>query len=64
MSFLQNFCKHKWKSHNKIVDIHVEKLVNEETVDWEKPIIIDIEYTCVSEVLICDKCGKIEVINY
>lgn len=35
------FCKHKWKTHNKVI------------------------YTrAVSEVLICEKCSKIKIINY
>lgn len=61
---LKLFCLHKWNTHARKVYEHTDKEVVSGTESWYKPIVTDAEYSKTIEVLICEKCGKIETIEY
>ncbi len=64
MGVLQYFCRHKWNSITKETDTTIVDEIVEGTEHWIKPKFQKLTYIDFTEVLICEKCGKIEIINY
>ncbi len=57
-------CLHQWKTHTKEVYEWTETKVDPTTQFWTQPLINTTEYKETTEVLICEKCGKIKKIEY
>lgn len=64
MNIMQWFCSHQMVSHAKEKYEYTTKELVEGTEHWHHPIIQDITYSNITEVLICKECGKIEIIKY
>lgn len=58
------FCKHKWITHAKEKYEWKEKEPVRGTEHWFAPMFVEIEYSKVEEVIICEKCGKIKKLIY
>lgn len=58
------FCRHQWKPHCKERYDRANKEVVWETRGWHTPVLNDYIYSRTSEILICEKCGKIKLIEY
>ncbi len=62
--FEKLFCKHKWKTHIKKEYEWEETQIVDGTKMWYKPVIEVQIKSETTEVLICESCGKIKVIEY
>lgn len=58
------FCKHKWKTHAKEKYEWSEVEIVKHTEWWMEPMQQTIPYSEVKEVLICESCGKVHLIEY
>jgi Fe2+ or Zn2+ uptake regulation protein len=54
--FIRMFCKHKWKTHTKKVYVWIQKVEG----TWDRMETV----SETTEILICEKCGKIHKIKY
>lgn len=61
---LKLFCRHDWRSFSKVKREWVEKELMKGTEYWIHPTIVNTEYEQITEVLVCEKCGKIKIIDY
>lgn len=62
--FKKLFCDHKWKSYKKSFHEWETEEIVPGTKRWYKPRIQIQRYTETTEILICEKCGKIEKVKY
>lgn len=62
--FTELFCRHQWKSHCKEKYDWKERVVVPHTKYWLVPDTMEQEYSSVTEIFICEKCGKIKLIEY
>jgi len=60
----QIFCKHKWETHSKEQFNGVVTKIVPGTEHFFKPRFETVETTEFVEILICEKCGKINKIQY
>ena len=58
------FCLHNWKSHAIEKHKWTEREMVDGTEGWMCPEWQDMEYSKVKEVLICEHCGNIKMIEY
>lgn len=58
------FCKHKWKTHNKVKYNWVEKVPLRGTEYYYLPQYQEQKFSEITEILICDNCGKVKKIDY
>lgn len=58
------FCRHQWKSHCKEKYEWKEVVVVEHTKDWFSPVSKEQDFSIISEILVCKKCGKLKLIEY
>lgn len=61
---LQLFCRHKWESHSKEQFEGNETRIVPGTEYWYKPKFETLNTAEFVEILICEKCGKINKIEY
>jgi len=57
------FCLHKWAVHEEHKREWEEKQILDGTQYWHAPVIMDIKFSSIKQVLICEHCGKIKEIN-
>lgn len=60
--FLKLCCRHKWKSHAKVEREWTQ--VEQISLTSPFPQVHEVGYSETTEVLICEKCGKIRTITY
>jgi len=58
------FCKHKWETHAKDRCELTKHFVVEDTKSWYYPKLDSKTVIETTEILICQKCGKIKKITY
>lgn len=54
------FCKHVWKAHHRR-ETKIEYFDTKDNYNWYK---IPLHKSIITEILICEKCGKIKKITY
>ena len=57
-------CLHKWNVHNKVERKWVATKLVKNTENWYKPMLTEVPVNEITEVFICEHCGKIEIIKY
>ncbi len=62
--FKKWFCLHSWKTHAKEKYEWKEIEATKGTSHWYDPKWQEQEYSEVVEILICEKCGKINKVSY
>lgn len=62
--FNEIFCKHKWKTHEKKLYEYKQREIVKGTEFWHRPLVQEQEYSDTTEVLMCEKCGKLKNIEY